>query len=147
MLPCFLIGCTASPEVRVTSLDKVSEQPSAGEYTLRIEIRNPTDFPLNLDSWKYEVSTNLKTWSNVWIASRTLPARSITFDSLPVVIRHEGNVGPITQWKAKGNLKYLLPGQLAKTLFDLGIRRPNVDFSGSGDETLIGVEAPAVNSR
>ena len=86
-------------------------------------------------------------WNNVWIASRTLPARSITFDSIPVVIRHGGDVDPLTRWSVKANLRYLLPGQMAQTLFDLGIIRPNVDFSAAGDATPIGVEAPAVNSR
>ena len=147
MLPSILLGCTATPDVRVDSLDKVSDGPNAGEYVLHLDIRNPTDLPMVLDRWTYEVSTNLGTWKNVWIASRTLPARSITFDSIPVVIRHGGDVAPLTRWSVKANLRYLLPGQMAQTLFDLGIIRPNVDFSASGDETPIGVEAPAVNSR
>ncbi len=147
MLPSMLLGCTATPDVRVDSLDKVSDGPSAGEYVLKLDIRNPTDLPMVLDRWTYEVSTNLGTWNNVWIASRTLPARSMTFDSIPVVIRHGGDVDPLTRWSVKANLRYLLPGQMAQTLFDLGIIQPNVDFSASGDATPIGVEAPAVNSR
>lgn len=121
MIPSILLGCTATPDVRVDSLDKVSEGPSAGEYVLRLDMRNPTDLPMVLDRWTYEVSTNLGTWNNVWIASRTLPARSITFDSLPVVIRHGGDIDPLTRWSVKGKLTYLLPGQMAQTLLIWGL--------------------------
>ncbi len=148
LFPALLIGCTSNPEIRVSGMDKVSAGPTADEYVLHLDLRNPNDNPIVLDRWIYQVTTNAGTWNNEWIASRTLPARSITFDSLPVVIRHEGTAtAAITSWRVNGNLRYLLPGQMAETLFDLGVSRPDVDFSASGDATQIGVQAPAVNRR
>lgn len=147
LFPLLVLGCTATPDIRVGALDKVAAGPVADEYALHLDLRNPSDSPMVLDRWNYEVTTNAGTWSNEWIACRTLPARSITFESLPVVIRHDGAPAAVTHWRVTGNLRYLLPGQLAETLFDLGVSRPDVDFSASGDATPIGVEAPAVNRR
>ncbi len=145
-----LSGCHTNPQIRVTALDHVSTGPNADEYVLRIDLRNTTDSPMVLDRWEYRIATNAGSWSTEWIASRTLPARSITFDTLPVVIRHaphDGDSQSVVTWRVDGNLHYLLPGQLAETLFDLGLSRPDVGFSASGETTPIGLEAPAVNRQ
>jgi len=143
-------GCTAAPDVRVASMDMVSQGPTADEFVLQVDLKNPNDTPLVLDLWNYEVTTDAGSWKSSWVASRTLPARSIVTERLPVVIRHGGaanSTAPTTTWRVSGNLRYLLPGQLAKTLFDLGISRPDVAFSASGESTPIGIEAPAVDSH
>ncbi|MSR44382.1 MAG: hypothetical protein EXS15_03360 [Phycisphaerales bacterium] len=140
-------GCTINPDIRVSALERVSTEQTADIYALRVELRNPADEPMVLDRWTYSVNTNAGSWNSEWIASRTLPPRSITFESLPVVLRHDSTSVEVTDWRASGNLRFLRPGQLAETLFDLGVSRPDVDFSASGTRTSIGIEAPAVNSR
>lgn len=153
-------GCTASPEVRILALDRVSTGSTADEFAMRIELRNPNTIPLVLDRWNYSVSTPTGSWSTEWIATRTLPARSITLERLPVVIPHAAATTPpadatpasVTDamplsWSASGSLSYLLPGQLAETLFDLGVSRPDVGFSGSGTSSTPGTEAPAVDRQ
>lgn len=146
-LPVITLGCTTNPGVRVTGIDKVSSGATADEYALRVELRNPSDESLVLDRWEYAVTTNAGAWQGEWIASRTLPARSITVDTLPVVLGHAAEPIEVTNWRVTGNLRFLRKGQLAETLFDLGVSRPDVDFSASGVQTSIGAEAPAVNSR
>lgn len=142
-------GCVTNPEIQVRALEKVSTGPSADEYALHVELRNPTDTPMVLDRWQYEVVTNVGSWSSQWIASQTLAPRSMTAQVLPVVVRHADapvELTAVSAWRVTGNLRFLLPGQLAETLFDLGVSRPDVDFSGSGVSTSVGAEAPAVNS-
>ncbi len=144
-----LVGCVTDPEIQVRTLEKVSAGPAADEYALHVDLRNPTDAPMVLDRWQYTVSTNVGRWESEWVASQTLPPRSLTEQVLPVVMRHaEGpsEVTTVTTWHVTGNLRFLLPGQLAETLFDLGVSRPDADFSGAGLSTSLGAEAPAVNS-
>lgn len=143
----FALGCQADPDIEVRSLDLVATGPTADEYALRIALRNTSEKPLVLDLWQYDISTAQGSWSSQWVASRTLPARTAIEQSLPVVLRHDGQSKSIESWQVHGTLRYLLPGQLAETLFDLGVSRPNVDFSGSGSSTSIAPAAPAVESR
>ncbi len=155
-----VVGCTASPEVRVLALDRVGTGESADEFAMRLELRNPNTIPLVLDRWNYSVSTPMGAWSTEWVATRTLPARSITVERLPVVIPHApaANAAAGTpaasatdavplSWTVSGSLRYLLPGQLAETLFDLGVSRPDVGFSASGTSAAPGPEAPAVDRQ
>ncbi len=144
-----LAGCVTDPGIQVRTLEKVSAGTLADEYALHIDLRNSTDAPMVLDRWQYTITTNVGRWESEWVASQTLPPRSLTEQVLPVVMRHDE--GPIdgttvTTWHVTGNLRFLLPGQLAETLFDLGVSRPDADFSGAGQSTSLGAEAPAVNS-
>ncbi|MSR28526.1 MAG: hypothetical protein EXS03_02985 [Phycisphaerales bacterium] len=138
-------GCQTDPEIRVNRLDLVARGEHADEYAIELELWNPSEQPLVLDLWQYEVVTDGGSWSTQWVASRTLAARALTKDSLPVVIRHLGTPSTVTHWRVSGTLRYLLPGQLAETLFDLGVSRPSVDFSASGLSTPTGPEATAVD--
>ncbi len=140
-------GCQSDPEIRVTGLDLVAHGESADEYSIQLELYNPSEMPLVLDLWEYNVKTDGGSWTNEWVASRTLPARSITQDSLPVVLRHGSTPITVTTWQVDGSLRYLLPGQLAETLFDLGVSRPSVGFAASGHATPVGPEATAVEAR
>lgn len=144
-----LAGCVTDPEIQVRALEKVSAGPLVDEYALHVDLRNPTDAPMVLDRWQYSIVTNIGQWDSEWVASQTLPPRSLTEQVLPVVIRHAEGAAegtPVTAWRATGNLRFLLPGQLAETLFDLGVSRPDADFSGAGLAPSLGAEAPAVNS-
>lgn len=140
-------GCTTNPQVRVQALERVATGLHADEYALRIDIRNPTERPLVLDRWNYTVRTPTQSWSTEWIASRTLPPRSVTFETLPVVLQHADLSSTESTWRVDGTLQYLLPGQLAETLFDLGVSRPDVSFAASGETLSTGNAAPAVNQR
>ncbi len=142
-----LVGCQSDPEIRVEAVDLVARGEHADEYSIQLELFNPWPQPLVLDRWQYEFASDAGVWSTEWVASRTLPPRSYTMDSLPVVLRHEGSSAQISSWRVHGTLRYLLPGQLAETLFDLGVSRPSVDFAGSGVSTQAGPEAKAVESR
>ena len=140
-------GCQSDPEIRVTGLDLVAHGESADEYSIQLELFNPAEIPLVLDLWEYSVVTDGGSWSNEWVANRTLPAKSITQDSLPVVLRHGSGPSTVTNWQVSGSLRYLLPGQLAETLFDLGVSRPSVGFGASGHATAVGPEAKAVEAQ
>jgi hypothetical protein len=126
-----LAGCAGDPRITVTGVDRVVEGPSADEYAVRIRMENPTGDPLVLDRWNYSLETDAGRYSGEWVASRTLPPGTDTEVSIPAVIEHRGDRTP-SRWRVNGSVRYLLPGRLAETLFDIGLSRPEAMFSGEG---------------
>lgn len=134
-------GCAGKPSITVTGMDRVASGPRSDEFAIRIRMDNPTADSLVLDRWNYQVETDTGRYSGEWVASRTVPPGSVTDLSVPAVIAHDGAATP-TRYSVNGSIRYLLPGQLAETLFDIGLSRPEASFSGSGAVTM-SATAPA----
>lgn len=132
-------GCTGTPTLLVTGMDRVSSGPRSDEFAIRIRMDNPTSDSLVLDRWNYQVETDTGRYSGEWVASRTLPPGSVTDLTVPAVIAHNGAATP-TRFTVNGSIRYLLPGQLAETLFDIGLGRPEASFSGSGAISMSATE-------
>jgi hypothetical protein len=126
-----LAGCAGDPKITVTGVDRVVKGPSADEYAVRIRLENPTEDPLVLDRWNYSLDTDAGRYSGEWVASRTLPPGTDTEVSIPAVLQRNGEA-VASRWRVNGSVRYLLPGRLAETLFDIGLSRPEALFSGEG---------------
>lgn len=126
-----LAGCAGDPRITVSGVDRVVKGPTADEYAVRIRLENPTGDPLVLDRWNYSLQTDAGRYSGEWVASRTLPPGTDTEVAIPAVVQHDGGAAP-TRWRVNGSVRYLLPGRLAETLFDMGLSRPEAMFSGEG---------------
>lgn len=127
------IGCAGDPRVTVSGVDRVVKGPTADEYAVRIRLENPTGDPLVLDRWNYSLETDAGRYSGEWVASRTLPPGTDTEVSIPAVLTHDGTASAsASRWRVNGSVRYLLPGRLAETLFDIGLSRPEAMFSGEG---------------
>jgi hypothetical protein len=126
-----LAGCAGDPKITVTGVDRVVKGSSADEYAVRIRLENPTEDPLVLDRWNYSLDTDAGRYSGEWVASRTLPPGTGTEVSIPAVLQRDGEE-VATRWRVNGSVRYLLPGRLAETLFDIGLSRPEALFSGEG---------------
>ena len=126
-----LAGCAGDPRITVSGVDRVVKGPTADEYAVRIRLENPTGDPLVLDRWNYSLDTDAGRYSGEWVASRTLPPGADTEVAIPAVIEHRGESSP-SRWRVSGSVRYLLPGRLAETLFDMGLSRPEAMFSGEG---------------
>lgn len=126
-----LAGCAGDPRITVSGVDRVVKGPTADEYAVRIRLENPTGDPLVLDRWNYSLETDAGRYSGEWVASRTLPPGTDTEVAIPAVIEHRGESVP-SRWRVNGSVRYLLPGRLAETLFDMGLSRPEALFSGEG---------------
>lgn len=128
--PLAMSGCAGDPRITVTGVDRVVKGAEADEYALRIRLENPTGEPLVLDRWNYSLETDAGRYSGEWIASRTLPPGTDTEVAIPAVLQRDG--AEPSRWRVSGSIRYLLPGRLAETLFDLGLSRPEALFSGEG---------------
>jgi hypothetical protein len=126
-----LAGCAGDPRLTVTGVDRVVKGPSADEYAVRIRLENPTGDPLVLDRWNYSLETDTGRYSGEWVASRTLPPGTDTELAIPAVLSRDGT-REASRWRVNGSVRYLLPGRLAETLFDIGLSRPEAMFSGEG---------------
>jgi hypothetical protein len=126
-----LAGCAGDPRITVTGVDRVVKGPSADEYAVRIRLENPTGDPLVLDRWNYSLETDTGRYSGEWVASRTLPPGTDTELAIPAVLSRDGT-REASRWRVNGSVRYLLPGRLAETLFDIGLSRPEAMFSGEG---------------
>lgn len=126
-----LAGCAGDPRITVSGVDRVVKGPTADEYAVRIRLENPTGDPLVLDRWNYSLETDSGRYSGEWVASRTLPPGTDTEVAIPAVIERRGEHAP-TRWRVNGSVRYLLPGRLAETLFDMGLSKPEAMFSGEG---------------
>ncbi len=124
-------GCAGDPRVTVTGVDRVVKGPTSDEYAVRVRLENPTGDPLVLDRWNYSLETDTGRYSGEWVASRTLPPGTDTEVAIPAVLQHDGTAAA-TRWRVNGSVRYLLPGRLAETLFDMGLSRPEAMFSGEG---------------
>jgi hypothetical protein len=130
-LVTLLAGCAGDPRITVSGVDRVVKGASADEYAVRIRLENPTGDPLVLDRWNYSLETDAGRYSGEWVASRTLPPGTDTELSIPAVVSH-GGTAEASRWRVNGSVRYLLPGRLAETLFDIGLSRPEALFSGEG---------------
>ena len=126
-----LAGCAGDPRITITGVDRVVKGPTADEYAVRIRLENPTGDPLVLDRWNYSLDTDAGRYSGEWVASRTLPPGTDTEVAIPAVLQHDGPK-VASRWRVSGSIRYLLPGRLAETLFDIGLSRPEALFSGEG---------------
>lgn len=124
-------GCAGDPRVTVTGVDRVVKGSAADEYAVRVRLENPTGDSLVLDRWNYSLDTDAGRYSGEWVASRTLPPGTDTEVSIPAVLPREGTA-VASRWRVNGSVRYLLPGRLAETLFDMGLSRPEAMFSGEG---------------
>lgn len=126
-----LAGCAGDPRITVAGVDRVVKGQNADEYSVRLRLENPTAESLVLDRWNYSLDTDAGRYSGEWVASRTLPPGSDTEVSIPAVLPRDG-AAVASRWQVTGSVRYLLPGRLAETLFDIGLSRPEAMFSGEG---------------
>lgn len=126
-----LAGCAGDPRITVAGVDRVVKGAAADEYSVRVRLENPTGESLVLDRWNYSLETDAGRYSGEWVASRTLPPGSNTEVAIPAVLTHDG-AAVASRWRVSGSVRYLLPGRLAETLFDIGLSRPEAMFSGEG---------------
>ena len=136
-----LAGCTGTkhPEIAVTgaTIDQTTEHAATIRLALRLE--NPNNEPLQLLEFDYRVSVDgRQAYRGKRSAEMTLARQSVRDVEIPAVIvapaDDAGGAATLaeTAFQVHGTLRYLAPGAIEQTLFDTGVRRPRVNFSGSG---------------
>ena len=129
-------GCTSAivPPVDVYEMTLVDASDEAVRFDIDLEIENRSDDSITLREFRYTFETaSGATFRGRRAALATLQAGRRQSFVLPVVLAHDEAVAAAEgEWTLTGRVHYLTPGEVARVLFDAGLRRPRAGFSGSG---------------
>ncbi len=139
--PCLLLfGCGyRAPAVSLQEVSITGAGDDAVALGFVMELTNPNELALELDQFRYSLSID---GAFVYEGRRAAevalgPAEKRTM-TLPAVIPYgtvgwtPGELPPQARFELSGRLQYRAPNQLTQILFDTGVARPKVGFSGQG---------------
>jgi len=129
-------GCAgiSAPPIEVFDMEYVEASPEAVRFDVALEVENRGSEAITLRDFRYTVRT-ASGWSYTGrrAALATLQSGRRQAFSVPVVLPGDAaDTAGDEQWTLTGRLEYLTPGEVARVLYDAGLRRPRVRFSGSG---------------
>jgi LEA14-like dessication related protein len=134
-----LFGCANTKNPSVTLVSASVGQASEHAVTLHmwLHLDNPNDQPLELMEFDYRVEIDGRpVYDGKRAAQMTLAKLSTRDVEIPAVVPFDkvswpSGIAPSgTHVSVKGTLRYILPGAIAQTLFDTGVRRPRASFHG-----------------
>ena len=143
---CLLSGCssTQAPGLVVQSAELTERTDAGMVITFTIVADNANDEALPLRDATYTVSLDGKqVFSGTRSAQATVRRFGTQTFTLPAAVPLDGPPPTgIEPFQISGRLKYLVPGALAETLFDIHVRRPSTYFHGTGTVDLTTVKVP-----
>lgn len=131
------VGCSTVETPQLTVVDaRITEETDEGvmiEFTLEGVNENPQELPLREVTYTLSVDGR-RVFSGQRSAEATLRRLGNQRFLLPAVVPASAEVGPLpgSTYRVSGQAVYLAPGAIAELLFDSGVRRPRVSFSGTG---------------
>lgn len=136
-----MCGCSGfrEPVVTIVNAQITETSDSAIGLGLRLDLANSNNEPVELYEFTYAVTINgTGTYRGRWAASATLPSNGSRQLLIPAVVRYdqlgwtENSLPAEARFDVRGSLLYKAPGDIAEILFDIGVRKPTVSFSGQG---------------
>jgi len=139
-------GCSTQPPHLSLQSAALTERTDAGmvvSFTMLAD--NPNGDALRLRDASYTVwLADKPVFSGVRSAQATVARYGTQTFTLPAAFPLAAAPSAGTQpVRVSGTLKYLVPGALAETLFDVHVMRPSTDFRGTGVVDLSTVQPPA----
>ena len=134
-------GCSGfrEPVVTIVNASVTEKSDIAVGLGLLLDLANSNNEPVELNEFIYAVTINgTGTYRGRWSASATLPSNGSRRLVIPAVVRYEqlgwteNSVPAEAMFEVSGTLLYIAPGDIAEILFDTGVRKPTVSFSGNG---------------
>lgn len=134
-------GCSGfrDPVVTILNASLTETSENAIGLGIHLELKNSNSEPVELYEFTYAITINdTGTYRGRWAASATLPANGSRQLVIPAVVRYdqlgwtEDSVPAQARFDVTGTLLYIAPGDIAEILFDTGVRKPTVAFSGRG---------------
>lgn len=108
---------------------------------IALELRNTGDDEVDLLEYDYVVTlADGSAYGGKWAALRALPPGQTVEATIPAVLP-SASVGGA--WRVNGTLRYRDPQSIARILYESGLLRTEVGFSGAGSSILPALQAPA----
>lgn len=133
-------GCigAATPEVRIANIAVADRTDEGVVLKVAIEGANRSHSDLELRSVRYWMELD---GSRVFEGRRspqaTFSALGVQSFEVPVAIPiDEAPMGEEARYSFGASIQFVAPGPLARTFFDLGVRRPSVRTSSAGEIKL-----------
>lgn len=114
---------------------------------IALELRNPGKDEVELVEYDYVVTLpDGAAYGGKWAALRALPPGRTVEATIPAILP-TASVGAARSseaaWRVSGTLRYRDPQSFARILYEAGILKTEISFSGSGSMIRPGVAAPA----
>jgi hypothetical protein len=140
-----LAGCSTQPPRISVQSAALTDRTDAGmvvNFTMLAD--NPNSEALPLRDASYTVWLGDKpVFSGVRSAQATVARFGTQTFTLPAAVpAAQAPFAGNQSFRIAGKVKYLVPGALAETLFDVHVVRPSTDFRGSGVVDLSAVQQP-----
>ena len=126
-----------TPGTAVAAVRLVESGPRAARYDIDVSIYNPNDVPLPMTFAEYELTVDGATYRSDALPRATAPAlRRITI-SLPAVLVWDDDVSPPAggTYEASGRIIMTPPGEVRRLLYEIGLPKPRMKFTGQGEIT------------
>ena len=135
------------PEARAVDARIVESGGDATKVEIALELRNPGKDEVELVEYDYVVTLpDGAAYGGKWAALRALPPGRTVEATIPAVLPRQSvaNAGSgESAWRVSGTLRYRDPQSFARILYEAGILRTEVSFSGSGRAIRAAEAAPA----
>jgi hypothetical protein len=139
LLLLFAAGCgVVRPTVSATELRTGATADDATAVGIVLELRNPGRDEVELVRYDYSVVLeDGARYDGVWSAQRALPPGRTIEAVIPAVlpaasVARAAGASDGRGWRLEGTLRYRDPQSFARILYEAGILRTEVGFSGSG---------------
>lgn len=142
-------GCETRrpPQLTLGEAVVTEKTDEAIAFDVAVDMINPNPQELELQEFRYTVAVDgRQVFQGRRSAEASLPAEGGKRVRIPGVVRYDqmnwsappapgtpaGSPPEEANYRVSGTLTYIVPGALAEILFDTGVRRPRVGFSGEG---------------
>lgn len=129
-----LCGCSIDrPNVRASEARIVASSGAATELEVAIELKNSGTDEIELVEYDYVLTlADGASYGGRWAALRALPPQQTVVATLPAVVPTASVRGGSAAWTLSGTLRYRDPQSIARILYEAGLLKTQVSFSGSG---------------
>ena len=128
-----LTGCAINrPEARATAASIVESRNDVTRLAIDLELTNTGKDEIELVEYDYTVTlADGARYGGKWAALRALPPGEPVRATIPAVVP-AASAQAARGWSVNGSLRYRDPRSVARILYEAGILKPEVSFSGSG---------------
>ncbi len=138
------------PSMIVNNASIIERTDEALSVQFTMNLNNPNDQPLELLTFDYDLEIDGEhVYSGLRAAQATLAARGSREIHIPAVISYEAaewrsdQLPQQTRYEISGTLRYMTPGEIARILYETGVRKPCAGFESEGEILLNAAPQPS----
>lgn len=143
-------GCSVTrPDARAVDARTVESSGGVTKLDIALELKNTGADEVELVEYDYVVTlADGASYGGKWAALRALPPGRVVEATIPAILPSASVGSGEVSWRVSGTLRYRDPQSIARILYEAGIIKTEVSFSGAGTAVRpLPSTAPAATSR